>query len=425
MSPAASLQAHQRDIVTQRRQQEALRYLSRHGYAEAAALPAPDPGTDLVVVIPALAEPDLVATLDSLAAAARPPGAVEVIVVVNDSSAASARTRQLTTRSLAEAREWARRHEAAGFATHVLDWRGLPAAHAGVGLARKLGLDTGLGRLAATRSGRGLLVSLDADCRVAPDYLVSIDNFFARHPAAVAASIRFEHPVDAADAELAEAMVDYELHLRCYRHGLGWAGSRYARYTVGSAIVVRSEIYAQEGGMNRRAAGEDFYFLNKLIKRGPVGEINDTAVFPSARVSDRVPFGTGAALGKSDHRPIVTYAPAVYRELAQFIRETERVLVEGLPCPAAYRPFLDGMRFDAWCENARANAASRAALRKHLHRWLDAFRTLKFVHWLSDERYPRVAPAAAARDLLAWLDLDPVGSPRELLERLRALDRDP
>jgi len=51
--------------------------------------------------------------------------------------------------------------------------------------------------------------------------------------------------------------------------------------TVDSYIAVR--------GMNRREAGEDFYFLNKLAKLGDIGQIHATTVYPSARPSRRVP----------------------------------------------------------------------------------------------------------------------------------------
>ena len=37
-------------------------------------------------------------------------------------------------------------------------------------------------------------------------------------------------------------------------------------YTIGSAFAVRAEAYMKQGGMNRRQAGEDFYFLYKLTK---------------------------------------------------------------------------------------------------------------------------------------------------------------
>jgi len=48
--------------------------------------------------------------------------------------------------------------------------------------------------------------------------------------------------------------------------------------------------------MNKRQAGEDFYFLQKIIPLGHFTDLTETKVIPSSRPSDRVPFGTGKAV---------------------------------------------------------------------------------------------------------------------------------
>ncbi len=83
-------------------------------------------------------------------------------------------------------------------------------------------------------------------------------------------------------------------------------------------MAVRAKTYAKVGGMNRRKAGEDFYFMHKIMPQGEFSEINQTCVFPSCRVSDRVPFGTGRAQtewlreGKVE---LETYSPKVFEDL--------------------------------------------------------------------------------------------------------------
>ena len=92
----------------------------------------------------------------------------------------------------------------------------------------------------------------------------------------------------------------------------------YAFHTIGSCLAVRGSAYVKQGGMNRRKAGEDFYFLQKIIPLGNFGEINSTRVIPSARVSDRVPFGTGKAMMKwyeSGEKVFKSYNPEIYEEL--------------------------------------------------------------------------------------------------------------
>jgi len=394
-------------------------------------LPGPDPGLGLVVVVPALAEPNAISTMDSVAAASRPDCAVELLLVINAPEDAGVQLRRLNENCYREACDWVRGRHDGSLKCHVLDYCALPADHAGVGLARKLGMDIALARLAASDSGCGIIASLDADCQVAPTYLTAVEEYFTDTPAALGATICFEHPIDETPAELRQAIIDYELHLRCYKQGLAAAGSPYAHHTVGSALAVRSEIYAQEGGMNRRAAGEDFYFINKLLKRGKVGSINGTTVFPSARVSERVPFGTGAAILRARTESQTTYAPAVYRELRLFRNALAAFSLNDRPAPSDpvrsepsnYAPFLDSMAFDQWLRKTRANVASVESLDSQLNRWLDGFRTMKFINWLTASRYPRVPVADAARRILGSGGHCAAGQSQAMLEQFRLLDR--
>jgi len=139
---------------------------------------------------------------------------------------------------------------------------------------------------------RPLLLSLDADTRVEPNYLESVRAHFA-DPYAWAAVIAYAHPIEGTPEEQA-AIASYEILLRYHVLGLRWAGSPYAFPSIGSTIVCRAEAYVAVSGMNRRRGGEDFYFLQQLAKTGGVGFINTTTVRPSGRPSSRVPFGTGA-----------------------------------------------------------------------------------------------------------------------------------
>lgn len=386
-------------------------------------LPVPHPELGIVVVIPALAEPDVIATLHSLVASSKPNCAVEVLLVVNAADDAPVDIRETNTQCLADATAWVHNYRDSQIVVHVLDYRDLAAAHAGVGLARKLGMDTALSRLVATPGGCGVIVALDADCRVAPTYLTAIENYFCHEADAVGATIYFEHPLDQTSVSLLPAIIEYELHLRCYKQGLQLAGSPYASHTVGSAMAVRSEIYAQEGGMNRRAAGEDFYFINKLLKRGQVGEINDTMVLPSSRTSRRVPFGTGAAMWRAGSETQTTYAPIVYSELGTLINALEDLARRNQPVPAEFAPFMDVAGFSAWLSKTQANVASPAALGIQLSRWLDGFRSMKFINWLTENRYRRVPVTDAAQAILSMKNIKPSDTPRQLLQQFRELDR--
>ena len=84
----------------------------------------------------------------------------------------------------------------------------------------------------------------------------------------------------------------------------------FAFHTIGSSMAVRASSYMRQGGMNKRKAGEDFYFQQKIIPLCGFTECNSTVVYPSPRPSYRVPFGTGRAmLGYLQNGEVLTWVP--------------------------------------------------------------------------------------------------------------------
>ncbi len=246
-------------------------------------------------MIPALAEEtSLYSTLDSLAA--NPPEILTrflAVVVVNHPIDAGDTIKEENRRTLCRLPG-----AAAGLPLAWVDaaspGRELPVGE-GVGLARKLGFDLVLERL-AWGSAPPLLIALDADTLVRPDYLAAIEDHFRRVPEG-GAIVPFCHQ-RGETPEQDRAIAHYELFLRSYALGLALAGSPYAFPTVGSAMACRADAYLQAGGMNRRAAGEDFYFLQQLVKTAGVAPLRGTVVRPSARSSRRTPFGTGRSVAR-------------------------------------------------------------------------------------------------------------------------------
>ena len=126
--------------------------------------------------------------------------------------------------------------------------------------------------------------------------LEEIEKGFRMNPDKDAASIYFEHDLNDTVGIEKEHIIAYELHLRYLIHAQRFCGHPFAYHTVGSSMAVRRQAYMQQGGMNTRQAGEDFYFLQKFIETGKLFEIKSTVVYPQARISLRVPFGTGKAM---------------------------------------------------------------------------------------------------------------------------------
>lgn len=389
-----------------------MNYFDKYALYPPLTGPAPEAGLSLAVTIPCHEEPDLTRTLDSLAACKPPQKPVEVIVVINSAGNAPENVKQHNAETLSQALAWAARNKRPGLQFHILHFPDLPPKHAGVGLARKIAMDEAARRLTAAGNPRGVIACLDADSLVQPNYLQALQRHFDQHPACPAAGIYYEHPLAGDDyaPEIYEAIARYELHLRYYVHALRWAGLPTATQTVGSAMAVRADAYQAQGGMNRRQAGEDFYFLHKFTPLDGFGEITTTTVIPSPRFSHRVPFGTGKAVGDIlAGKTLNTYSPLIFKDLKVFLDKTDRWF--HLSCaaflqqnatalaefdhtlralPPAILTFLEKENFrEKLCE-IRRNTATPEAFRKRFFRWFDPFLAMKYVHHARDHFYPGV-----------------------------------
>ena len=304
----------------------------------------------------------------------------------------------------------------------------LPARQ-GVGLARKIGLDLSL-TLLDYNHGDPLLICLDADTLVQPDYLSAIAAHFASSSAG-GAVIPYRHR-PAADQAGQSAIDRYELFLRSYVLGLELAGSPYAFHTVGSAMACRASSYTASGGMNRRLAGEDFYFLQQVHKTSGVATVDGTVVHPSPRSSHRVPFGTGRAVGDmlaEGEQRLLFYQPVVFSIVGEWLKcvnenpgaEAGSLLDSAIRIAPVLHDFLVQSDFKNSWDNLKKNNRENTKLIKAFHGWFDAFRTMRLVHELSDRVYPRIAPEVATAALLERAghpSPDDVGGQLKLLQKL-------
>ncbi len=247
----------------------------------------------LFVVIPCYDEPDVTKTLLSLFECEDPGILVSVLVVINCSETSIQTIKNQNGISFNEIIVL-KQSSPIWLDLNVLNVGELPFKNAGVGWARKIGMDWAIVNFNKFDEKDGIIVSLDADSLVDRNYLKAICDFHKRNPDYVASTIYFEHLFD--NSETAHAAILYELYMRYFKNALKSTSFPGAMYTVGSCFSVIAEAYVAQGGMNRRKAGEDFYFLNKILMFGKICENNNTVVFPSSRFSDRVPFGTGQVL---------------------------------------------------------------------------------------------------------------------------------
>lgn len=351
------------------------------------------------VVIPSLAEGDsLFATLDSLAA--NPPEARRnwlVVVVINQRVDAPDSERRQNRTDLERLNGWAdQRILPLAWVDATSKQRELPVRHGGVGLARKIGLDLALARLDGLRCP--LLACLDADALVEPTYLDALTSHFQNCPMG-GAVLPFRHQL-AEDAVHQQAIDRYELYLRSYVLGLAQARSPYAFVSIGSAMACTAQAYLRCGGMNRRQAAEDFYFLDKLAKTAGVARLHGTRVHPAPRASQRVPFGTGRSIGRqlAGEPGVVRFYPLQpFEILGQWLAAVRRGMTsdaETLSRQAGQISpvlggFLEACDWQRVWSRLQANHATDDARLRAFHVWFDGLRTLRLVHTLCDSGYER------------------------------------
>jgi len=405
------------------------KYLSKFAYHPISIKQTVEPELNIVVVIPAFNEPDLLKTLQSLERCENPEKPVEIIVVFNHSENTSLEIKNQNIKYYKEAIEFIK-NNGLELRYFLIDAFDLPDKIAGVGLARKIGMDEAVYRLDWNIDG--LIVCLDADCTVASNYLVAIEQHFNKYKNTPGASIYFEHPLKYSDNNLALGIVQYELHLRYYNQLIKYTGHPFAFHTVGSSMVVRSWAYQKQGGMNKRKAGEDFYFLQKIMLLDHFSEINKTVVYPSPRISERVPFGTGKAQGdwvdqKKDQ--YLTYHPGVAKVLRSLFKKVinrgnKLVLTSIDEIPGQFIEFIGAEAWELKMKELTRNTSSDKAFVKRFFTWFNLFMILRFVHFYRDKFEGNIPVADAAKKLLEELDQRADSSePKILLDKFREIER--
>lgn len=403
-------------------------YLDRYAFQPQAIADASADNLGIVVVIPCCNEPLLLRSLESLHQCVLPEQDTEVIVVLNASEKSPPEVQQQNTETYAEAVAWIRTRQTERLRFHLLQHNRLPAKHAGVGLARKIGMDEAVRRL--EWSGKnGIIACFDADSTCDPNYLQALEtHFFEQHPQTPACAVYYEHPLD---GENAAGIAQYELHLRYYVAMQRWAGFPHAYQTIGSAMAVRSDCYQKQGGMNRRKAGEDFYFLHKVIPLGGFTELNTTRIIPSPRLSDRVPFGTGKAMHdwlQTENRCIYTYHPDTFTGLQALCKQAGALydqpvasVINTLPEPIQAFCRKNNM-LDA-VKNARDHTASPPTFLHRFYQWFNGFRVMKYAHFCRDQYYPNLPVATAVRTLFERAGIPLEDTAKAALLRWRQVDR--
>ncbi|MEM7365247.1 MAG: hypothetical protein AAF525_14595 [Pseudomonadota bacterium] len=310
----------------------------------------------------------------------------------------------------------------------------------GVGLARKIGSDIALALIHQHTVSQPVIHLTDADAHLPYNY------FRCLEPSTVTAAWIYpfdhiSHSVSHNDHE-SDAMALYEASIHYYAAGLRWAGSPYAYTTVGSAMALSPRHYAEVRGFPKRNAGEDFHILNKLRKTGAICSIPSPPAIPigvSARLSTRVPIGTGTAVRDitSMSNPLQEfsfYNPQVFMELNRLLTMATSRLAQPAPCDGPWIPSsstdilntvveqLDLGTALSRCSRQSSNPERRV---KAFHDWFDGLKTLRLIHGLRDAGLKSL-PFSELTLRPPFLNLPTGSSPADFSRRMRVhLHADP
>ncbi|MCF8379373.1 MAG: hypothetical protein K9H49_07335 [Bacteroidales bacterium] len=412
------------------------RYLSKQSIENGLIKENPAEDLKFILIIPSYNESGLIKSLDSLYNTLPTESSVEIIVNINWPEYASAEIVNQSQILYELALEWATQHSTEKKKFFIILSPSLPKKHAGVGLARKIAMDEAIFRFNTLDKPDGIICSFDADSLCDADYFQKTDLHYKHNPATDGCSIYFEHPISGHEfsAEVYQGIIQYELHLRYYLQAFRYAGHPHCFHTVGSSFSVRADAYCREGGMNRKKAGEDFYFLQKIFDLGNFSECNTTRVIPSPRPSDRVPFGTGKVITEfiESGNSLQSYNFKLFLELKEFI---EYILKSDpftpqykkelkIAIPFALSEYFKTIDFEPILEEIISNSSGEKSFRKRFFRWFNMFRIMKFLNF-GRTIFPDVAVSEAATELLKLKNINHLETNSEILLKIyRDMERE-
>lgn len=288
------------------------------------------------------------------------------------------------------------------FPLHLIDksskGKGWDDKNFGVGFARKVLFE----QIVCQAADDDILISMDADTVFGPRYVESIAQNFERHRDQTVISVPYFHPLTN-DDQANRAILRYEIYMRNCLLNLFRIGCPYSFTAIGSAIAVKIKALKKINGITPMKSGEDFYLLQKLRKMSPISNWNDELVYPAARFSDRVFFGTGPAIRKGSQGIWDSY-PIYHFSLFDEVKKCYD-LIDELYHNDQHNKFIDFLekqfKDDNLWQPLRKNAKDLAHFRHAFHEKADGLRIMQFLK--SEQSQLSVSDEQSLRENLPFL----------------------
>lgn len=246
----------------------------------------------------------------------------------------------------------------------------------GVGWARKLAMD----KAAELADANDLLVSIDADTFYPQEYFQSLSDLFTHNTHFAIHANPYYHPLTGRKAE-DKAILRYEIYMRVYHINMMLIENPYAFSALGSAMVCTANQYLKMGGISPKMSGEDFYFIQHMRKNGPISQFNEVKVYPQARFSERVNFGTGPAMIKGDlgdWSSYPFYLPQHFQEIRKTYDSFAELFTKDIEIPMS--EFLtQQLKKDSLWQSLRQNSKTHEKFEQACMQLVDGLRILQFL----------------------------------------------
>ncbi|KQC13945.1 MAG: hypothetical protein APR63_06655 [Desulfuromonas sp. SDB] len=333
-----------------------------------------------LLVIPAMAEYQWIfKTLDSLRSAQN-YSQVKTIVVINNPRDCS---KIIFDNNLMTWKKIKRDYPEIKLIDKFSSSNAIPADKHSVGLIRRIGFSQGL----KDQPSPTICFCMDADTLVESNYFQEVQRKYDQsNLAGITVDSWHQLPED---VQLRDAMVKYELYLRYYYRAVQITGTPYAFWSVGSSITFINDPYIKVGGFPAKKAGEDFYLLQKLKLHGDIEHIYTTRTYPAARVSSRVPFGTGPALsryleGKINLNKLPS--PHLFEEIKKWFNYLHNWSESGYPGELQFpsvniKKFLQQWPAEEIIESCRKNSRTTQSFMNRYYLWFNGLRIRQFINY--------------------------------------------
>ncbi len=133
---------------------------------------------NIAVVIPCHRESGIISVLENIERTDKPKSATHVIIIINHAVNHSDSVKEENKHTYDNLKEWIKRNRRYSYEVFMSE---IDDKKAGVGYARKLGMDHAVSLFNRVDNKNGVIVSLDADAFVSDNFLTEIEAHYEKH----------------------------------------------------------------------------------------------------------------------------------------------------------------------------------------------------------------------------------------------------